>query len=108
MNDKDLIISLASEHGAKIAKVIFPKMPTQALQTLITLGVKNKLSDPTISNTLEFLFDKEGNLPDPQAFWDVFVGVLDSNPISFDVFKQRVIINGQDVKDVKKAFELKK
>lgn len=108
MSDKDLIISLLGNHGAKIAKVLFPKMPIQAIETLLILGIKNKATDPKITQAVDFLFDADGNLPEPEAFWDVMTGVLDDKPIEFDVFKQRVIINGGDIQEIKKSFNSKK
>lgn len=66
------------------------------------------MSDPKVSTAVDFLFDSEGNLPSPQEFWDVFKGVIDSKPISFKVFNQKVTINSSDVEEIKNIFENKK
>lgn len=108
MTDKELIVKAAASHAASIAKIIFPRIPEQALQTLLSLGINNKLTDPKISQMIDFLFDSDGNLPSPQEFWDVFKGVLNDKPISFEVFNQKVTINGSDIDEVKKIFNSKK
>lgn len=108
MNDKELILKAISSHGAGIAKVIFPKIPAQAVESLIQIGIKNKIENSQINQVLSFLFDKDDNLPSPQDFWDVFKGVLDDKPFEFTVFNKKVIINGKDVEEIKQNFLNKK
>lgn len=105
MNDTDIIIKALASHGSAIAKIVFPRIPEQALQTLITLGIKNKMSDPKIKSVIDFLFDSDGNLPSPQEFWEVFKSVLDDKPITFNIFNKQLRINGDDINEVKALYE---
>ena len=105
MSDKEIIIKAVASHGTQIAKVIFPNLPEQALQTLISMGVKNKMNDNAISQVVGFLFDESDNLPSPKDFWDVFKGVLNDKPVSFNAFGKKVIINGKDIDEIQRAFE---
>lgn len=109
MTDKELIVKSVATHATSIAKVIFPGIPQQAMQTLLVMGLNNKvLNNSQITQFTDFLFDKEDNLPSPQEFWDVFKGVLNDKPFSFEVFGQKIIINGDDIEEVKKIFNEKK
>lgn len=108
MSDKEILVKAAASHATAIAKIIFPRIPEQALQTLITIGVNNKLSDPKITQFTDLLFDTEGNLPSPDEFWEVFKGVLNDKPITFEVFKNKITINGADIDEIRSIYNTKK
>lgn len=103
MNDKNAIIEVATQHAAGIAKMVFPRMPIQALQVLIRFAVNNAISNH--ENMLQFLFDKDGNLPAPNEFWEVLRCVFDDKPLVFTVYKETLKIDGKDIDQIREAFE---
>ena len=106
MNDKDLIIKLISQQAAKIGKVVFPSMPVIAMETLVTLGINNQADK--YEHMIGFLFDKDGNLPSPDEFWQVAKSVMNDKPINIPAFGKVIRINGDDVEEIRKNFVAKK
>lgn len=106
MNDKELIIKLVSQQAAKIGKVVFPSMPTIAMETLVTMGINNQADK--YNGYIEFFFDKDGNLPSPDEFWQVAKSVMNDKPINIPAFGKIIRINGDDVEEVRKNFIAKK
>lgn len=106
MNDKELIIKLISQQAAQIGKVVFPSMPIQAMETLVTLGINNQASK--YESAIGFFFDAEGNLPSPDEFWQVAKSIMDDKPICIPVFGRVIKINGDDVNEIRKNFNAKR
>ena len=102
MNDKEILIELVSQHLAKIGKVIFPSMPIQATETLVTLGINNQADK--YEQIIGFFFDGDGNLPSPDDFWKVSKSILDDKPINIPVFGKIIRINGSDIDEIKESF----
>lgn len=108
MNDKELIIKSTALHAVKIAKIILPRIPEQALETLIIMGLNNTTSGKKLTSVMEFIFDESGNLPSPDEFWEVFKSVLNEKPFEFKIFGTGIKINGSDVEEIKSIYNSKK
>lgn len=106
MNDKELIIKLVSQQAAQIGKVVFPSMPMVAMETLITMGINNQADK--YDSYIGFFFDKEGNLPSPDEFWQVAKSIMNDKPITIPAFGKIIRINGDDVEEIRKNFNSKK
>lgn len=102
MNDKEILIKLVSQHVAKIAKMIFPSMPIQATETLVTMGIKNQASK--YEQMIGFFFDGDNNLPSPDEFWQVAKSIMDDKPITIPVFGKVIRVSGSDVEEIRDMY----
>ena len=106
MNDKELLIKLIGQQAGQICKMVFPSVPQAAVQTLATIGIKNKLSH--YNQYIDFFFDGDGNLSSPEEFWEVTKSALNDKPIKMNIFGDTLVINGTDIEEIRGNFDTQK